>query len=64
LLFARQQAFLDPYGEESHRRIMHLLLHSGRRKESLAHYENFRAAPGKELGLEPEDETRQLFLCI
>lgn len=52
---------LDPWHEEAHRTIMHLLQASGARDAALAHYQGYVQRLRDELGATPADETRALF---
>ncbi len=58
--YAHRQVAIDPWLEESHRRIMRLLARCGQRAEALAQYETCRSVLEKELGVEPSEETQKL----
>ncbi|MEM7129461.1 MAG: BTAD domain-containing putative transcriptional regulator [Chloroflexota bacterium] len=58
---ARQWVTLDPWQEEAHREVMSLLTLNGQRNEALVHYANCRRTLLEEVGVEPSDETTQLF---
>ncbi|MEZ4861155.1 MAG: BTAD domain-containing putative transcriptional regulator [Caldilineaceae bacterium] len=64
LHYARRWVTLDPWQEEAHRQVMHLLTRSGERSAALAHYAACRRALITELGVEPSHETTQLFAQI
>jgi predicted ATPase/DNA-binding SARP family transcriptional activator len=51
---ARRQVALDPYREESQRRLMSLLARSGERSAALLHYERYRQILRDELDIEPD----------
>lgn len=51
---------LDPLQEAAHRALMRLLVQLGRRSAALRVYQQCVAALGRELGAEPEAETRAL----
>ncbi|MFW6097423.1 MAG: ATP-binding protein [Chloroflexota bacterium] len=52
---------IEPWREESHRRLMRLLFQSGRRSEALAQYEICREILAEELQVEPAPETVALY---
>jgi DNA-binding SARP family transcriptional activator len=52
---------LDPAQEPVHRRLMRLYAGQGRRGAALRQYQLCVAALGRELGLEPEPETKRLY---
>lgn len=52
---------LDPWQEAAHRQLMRLLVFTGQRNAALTQYENLRSILAKELDIEPEEETKQLF---
>ena len=58
---AQRLVGLDPWREDAHRRVMHLLALTGRRDAALAQYEQCRRVLATELGAEPTSETRALF---
>ncbi|MFZ5821224.1 MAG: ATP-binding protein [Chloroflexota bacterium] len=59
--FAWQQLELEPWDECAHQRLMRLLALSGQRSAALAQYESCRKVLKEELGVEPSDETRELY---
>lgn len=61
LIYARRQLEIDPLHEEAHLASMRAYLAQGRRIDALRQYELCRAALLAELGVEPTQETRQLF---
>lgn len=58
---ARRQLELEPWHEPAHRQLMRGLALRGERDAALTQYERCRQALGKELGIEPEVETRRLY---
>jgi DNA-binding SARP family transcriptional activator len=52
---------LDPLQEPVHRSLMHLYCDVGRRVSALQQYQECVRVLQRELGIEPEDETRQLY---
>jgi DNA-binding SARP family transcriptional activator len=52
---------LEPWEEDNHRRLMSLYARQGRRAAALAQYQQCAAALQRELGVEPEQATRQLY---
>ncbi|NVK18865.1 MAG: AAA family ATPase [Methylocystaceae bacterium] len=58
--FALRLCDIDPWNEEAQRRTMLLLAASGQRATAIGHYEALRKSLHHELGVMPEDETRQL----
>ncbi|MFZ5911457.1 MAG: ATP-binding protein [Chloroflexota bacterium] len=59
--FAWQQLELEPWDECAHQQLMRLLALSGQRSAALAQYESCRKALKEELGVEPSDESRELY---
>ncbi len=57
LRYARRLVELDPWREETHRLLMRVLAHTGRRSDALAQYRRCRRILSDELGLEPALET-------
>ncbi len=55
---------LDPLQEDVHRTLMRLYAQQGRRAAALRQYQACVAAQQRELGVEPEDETKRLYLEI
>lgn len=58
---ARRLVELEPWREEGHRMVMRLLAASGQRVAALKQYERCRVILADELGLEPEQETTELY---
>ncbi len=56
----RQWLSLEPWSENTHRRLILALARAGLYTEALAQYETCRAILQRELGLEPMPETHQL----
>src|SRR6266849_4876762 len=52
---------LDPLQEPAHRTLMRLYAEAGRRGAALRQYQACLAVLGRELGVEPEAETKQLY---
>jgi predicted ATPase/DNA-binding SARP family transcriptional activator len=61
LHYARRLLNLEPWREEAHRWLMHLLAGSGQRAEALAQYIACRQILAEELGVEPAQETKALY---
>lgn len=59
--YALQQIKMEPYREEAHRALMHILARSGQRSAALAQYERCRRIMEEELGVAPSAETRALY---
>ncbi len=59
--YARKRLEMEPWQEQAHRQLMHLLALKGQRPEALAQYEACRKALRGELGVEPSAETLQLY---
>ena len=55
---------IDPLQEAVHRALMRLLLRQGRRAAALQQYQTCITSLQRELGADPEDETRQLYRDI
>ena len=62
--FARRQLRIDPWDEEAHRQVIRLLALGGSRNAALAHYRRMRALLAEELGVEPDETTRELYASI
>lgn len=52
---------LDPMSEKAHRLMMQMLARSGQRSAALAQFEQCQTILEEELGVEPEDETIELY---
>jgi len=61
---AQQLLALDPLREPVHRALMRLQLRAGRRASALRQYQLCVGTLQRELGVEPEDETRRLYRDI
>lgn len=61
IAYTRQLLQLDPWHEETHRRLMHFLAANGERSAALAQYEICRRILAAELGVEPTAETQALY---
>ncbi len=60
----RRWLSLDPLVEEVHRHLMVLYAQSGKRSEALQQYDRCVAVLEKELQVEPDEETRELYEAI
>jgi DNA-binding SARP family transcriptional activator len=58
---ARRVLVLEPWSEPSHRQLMRALALGGDRSAALSQYEACRRVLQEELGVEPEEETTQLY---
>ncbi|MCB9010155.1 MAG: hypothetical protein H6656_22755, partial [Ardenticatenaceae bacterium] len=58
---ARQLLTIEPWHEETHRQLMHLLAAAGQRSAALTQYETCRRLLADELGVEPASETQSLY---
>ena len=61
---ARRLVSLDPLNEESHRTLMRLLAQRGNQAAALRQFERCRELLAEELGVEPDQETVELFEAI
>jgi DNA-binding SARP family transcriptional activator/predicted ATPase len=59
--YARRAVELAPWQEAAHQQLMRLLAMSGQRSVALAQYESCVRFLEEELGVEPGEETRQLY---
>ena len=64
ILTARRLLGIDPSHERMHRALMQLLLRQGQRAAALKQYQLCVDWFERELGVEPEEETRQLYRDI
>ena len=62
--YAKQLIAMEPWREESHRRLMRLLAESGQRSAALKQYETCREILAMELDVEPSSETVALWEAI
>lgn len=62
--FANQQVQLAPWRESAHRQLMRLYMRQDQRTAALAQYETCRHMLEQELGVEPAEETVQLWQQI
>jgi len=62
--YASQLLSHDPTRETAHRKLMRLLVYNGQRGAALEQYQECWRVLGEELGLEPSQETRQLYQDI
>jgi len=59
--YCLRQLELDPWREEAHCHLMHLLAQDGQRSAALAQYEACRNMLAEEFGVEPSPKTRSLY---
>jgi DNA-binding SARP family transcriptional activator/Tfp pilus assembly protein PilF len=64
LRYARRQLALEPLSEAAHRQLMVLLALTGQRNAAVSQYQTCRRILDEELGLEPLEETRDLYRAI
>jgi DNA-binding SARP family transcriptional activator len=64
IAITRRWLELDPWQELAHRQLMGLLARDGQRNAALEQYEACRAVLARELDIEPEVETQQLYAAI
>ncbi|MGE5224580.1 MAG: BTAD domain-containing putative transcriptional regulator, partial [Omnitrophica WOR_2 bacterium] len=64
LVYAHRQLAMEPWLEEAHQRVMRLLARSGQRSAALAQFDICRTMLERELGVQPGDETLQLYEAI
>jgi DNA-binding SARP family transcriptional activator len=62
--YTRQRLELEPWQEDAHRQLMHLLALSGQRPVALAQFEACKRSLKDELGVEPSVETIRLYESI
>ncbi len=62
--YARRLVAIDPLSEHAHRFLIRLYSLSGRRDRALAEYEQLRETLHRELGVEPLEETRELYESV
>lgn len=62
--FARRWLALEPWHEDPHRHLIHLLAQSGRRAEALTQYELCRRTLANELGVAPSEHITALYQQI
>ncbi len=60
IAYLRRLVDLDPWREDGHRRLMHLLAQTGQRAAALAHFERLQVMLRDELDTDVEPETRRL----
>ena len=59
--YARRLVAIDPLSEQARRALITLYSLSGRRDQALAEYEQLRETLRRELGVEPMEETQELY---
>ncbi len=64
LYHAREQIRLEPWREEAHRQAMRLYNLGGERSKALSQYQTCRRILKDELGVEPTDETTDIYEAI
>ena len=62
--YAYRQLALEPWDETAHQSLMRLLVLCGQRSAALAQYETCREVLANELGVEPAEQTRELYRQI
>jgi len=62
--YARRLITLDPLNEASHRKMMEVYLQAGQHSAALKQYQTCEQILRKELGLDPQPETRALYKRI
>ena len=62
--YARRLVSLDPLNEAAHRRLMEVYLLAGQQHAALKQYEDCERILRKELNLDPQPETRELYRKI
>jgi DNA-binding SARP family transcriptional activator len=62
--YAKRLLAIDPLSEEAHRQLMRLYHLDGRRDRALAQYEHLRNLLNDELGVEPLEETTELYRSV
>ncbi|MFQ5527370.1 MAG: BTAD domain-containing putative transcriptional regulator [Thermoanaerobaculia bacterium] len=62
--YAKRLLAIDPLSEETHRQLMRLYLLAGRRNRALAQFEQLLNLLQSELGVDPVDETTELYRSI
>ena len=63
-MHARRQIELEPWDEEAHRQLMRCLAQSGQRNAALRQFTVCRRQLARELGVEPAQETSDLYRSI
>lgn len=64
LLYARRVLDIDPLAEPAHRDLMKLFTVSGRRTAALSQYEELTRTLQRELGVDPDRRTREIYRSI
>jgi predicted ATPase/DNA-binding SARP family transcriptional activator len=64
LQYARRLVTLDPLNESAHRQLMQVYNQVGQHNAALKQYQTFEQSLRKELGLDPQPETRALYKQI
>ncbi len=62
--YARRQIELEPWREQATQQLMRALSLQGKRVQALAQFESLKKALQRELGVEPSEETVQLYQSI
>lgn len=62
--YARRLIALDPLNEASHRQLMRLYIQSGQHSAALKQYQACEQVLRRELGIDPQPETRELYKKI
>jgi len=62
--YARRLIALDPLNESSHRKLMQVYIQAGQHSAALKQYQTCEQILRKELGMDPQPETRELYKKI
>jgi|CXWL01.1.fsa_nt_gi predicted ATPase/Flp pilus assembly protein TadD len=62
--YARHLITLDPFNESAHRRLMQIYIQAGQHNAALKQYQKCEKFLRKELGVDPQPETRALYKQI
>jgi len=62
--YARRLVTLDPLNESAHRQLMQVYSQVGQHNAALKQYQTFEQTLRKEMGLDPQPETRALYKQI
>ncbi|HJR78464.1 MAG TPA: BTAD domain-containing putative transcriptional regulator [Anaerolineales bacterium] len=62
--YAQRLITLDPFNEAAHRQLMQAYIQAGQRNAALMQYQTYEKLLRKELGVDPQPETRALYKQI
>jgi predicted ATPase/DNA-binding SARP family transcriptional activator len=62
--YAQRLVSIDPLSEQAHLQLMQMFLQSEQRNQALAQYETYRSILKTELGVEPSESIKDLYLEI